>query len=77
MAAEFVAAVVLLWPAGAFAYIDPGSGLLLVQGLISAVIGGIFIARRAILSLLHKASVALGMRTEPPKPAEPPDASSR
>ena len=31
-----------LWPISAFAYIDPGSGMLLVQGLI-ALVGGIIV----------------------------------
>jgi hypothetical protein len=30
----------LVWPVSAFAYVDPGSGMLLVQGLV-ALIGGI------------------------------------
>jgi hypothetical protein len=58
----FVLAVVC-WPVGAWAYIDPGSGLLLVQGVISAVIGAIFIARRTLAQGLARVAAALGLRS--------------
>jgi len=34
---KLVVAVVSCWPAAAFAYIDPGTGSLLIQGLIAAI----------------------------------------
>jgi hypothetical protein len=40
--------LLLLWPASAWAYIDPGSGVVLLQIIIAACIGVIFKLRRAI-----------------------------
>lgn len=40
--ALFAIGLLSLAPADAFAYIDPGSGLLLIQGLL-AVIGGVIV----------------------------------
>jgi hypothetical protein len=37
----------LLAMADAHAYIDPGTGSILIQGLIAAVVGGLFYARSA------------------------------
>lgn len=70
---SFAVLVVLLWPTGAAAYIDPGSGLLLVQGLISAVIGAIFVARRTLLDLFHRAALALGARKAEPRASDSQD----
>ena len=35
-------------PAAAHAYIDPGTGLFVLQGVISVVLGGIFLAREKV-----------------------------
>jgi hypothetical protein len=51
------------------AYIDPGSGTLLLQLVISAVAGAVFMARRAIGRLLRVVSGRAGNAT-------PDDASS-
>ena len=49
--------VLALWPIAAFAYIDPGSGMLLVQGVI-ALIGAIIVfiknPFRTIKHLYHR-----------------------
>lgn len=63
----------LLWPTAAYGYIDPGSGLLLVQGLISAVVGGLFIGRRAIGDALSRVGRALGLRPPADSPVKPED----
>ena len=39
------ALIVAFYPSSAFAYIDPGSGSLLLQIVMSAIFGGIFLAR--------------------------------
>ena len=44
-------AVLLLSPAAAFAYVDPGSGMLLWQGLIAAVGAVIVIVRNPLKAL--------------------------
>lgn len=43
-----LAAVVALCPVSVFAYIDPGSGSLLLQIVMSAVFGALFLARNLI-----------------------------
>jgi len=35
--AYFCLAMAVLWPVAAFAYIDPGTGSILIQGLIAAI----------------------------------------
>lgn len=66
MATRFLLVLaVACWPVGAWAYIDPGSGLLLVQGVISAVIGAIFIARRTLAQGLARVAAVLGLRSAP------------
>lgn len=37
---EVMVLALAAWPVSAFAYVDPGSGMLLIQGLV-ALIGGI------------------------------------
>jgi hypothetical protein len=72
-----VALAVVCWPVGAWGYIDPGSGLLLVQGVISAVIGAIFVARRTLAQVLARVAVALGLRPAPAAEAKAdPDAAA-
>lgn len=60
-------------PSDAFAYIDPGSGALMWQALLSAFFGALFVARRGVWRVLR----ALGAKREnlaPPadSSAEPP-----
>lgn len=71
-------AVLLLvsWPVGAYGYIDPGSGLLLFQGLVSVVVGGLFIARRAISRAVSRIAGALGLSQDKPSQPGPPGGSS-
>lgn len=46
MASRFIPLLVLLLlPVPAFAYLDPGTGSLLVQGLIAAIAGGLMFVR--------------------------------
>ncbi len=44
-------AVLLLWPVAAFAYIDPGSGMLLWQGAIAAVGAAVVFVRHPIRTI--------------------------
>jgi len=37
-------------PAAAHAYIDPGTGLFVLQGVVSVVLGGVFLARERLRS---------------------------
>ena len=70
-----VAGLILLHPSFAHAYIDPGSGSMLMQVLLSAVFGALFFARAFF------GKVAAGVRrifggggTEKTPPSEPPAA---
>lgn len=40
--AQLVVAALVASPAVAHAYIDPGTGSILIQGLIAAIVGGLF-----------------------------------
>lgn len=37
--------LLLAFPGTAYAYIDPGTGAMLIQGLIGTVVGGLFVIR--------------------------------
>ena len=62
------------------AYVDPGTGLFVLQGIISVVVGGVFLARQGIRNVI--AAVFRRKRDETPEDAdessdETPDASSQ
>jgi hypothetical protein len=62
-------------PMTASAYIDPGSGSFLVQIVMSALFGAIFLARSFIARTASAAGRFFGRKpTEPPKPPEEPKA---
>jgi len=44
----------LLWPTSVFAYVDPGSGMLIWQGLLAAL-GAIIVFLRKPLELIKRA----------------------
>jgi len=46
--------LLLLLPAAAHAYVDPGSGSLLVQLIASGIFGGSLLARRTLGGLLRR-----------------------
>ncbi len=56
-----VALAVALWPANAWAYIDPGTGSFVIQGIIAAVVGAGFALKvfwkRIISALTGKSPV--------------------
>lgn len=54
--------LVALNPRPAHAYIDPGVGLLVVQGVIASAVGGMFFFRRMISQLVRG---LFGKRTRP------------
>ena len=69
-----LAALVGLCPVSAFAYIDPGSGSLLLQIVMSAVFGALFLARNFIAKSAAAVRGWFGGRAEPPAtPSTPPD----
>jgi hypothetical protein len=45
--------LLLAWPAAAWAYIDPGSGMLFWQGLIAAA-GAVLVFLRSLLQLVRR-----------------------
>lgn len=77
ISASLLLAVLILavYPKSAFAYIDPGSGSLLLQIVMSAFFGALFLAR----NFLAKATGGFrrlfsGGKEEPPPPPEKPGA---
>ena len=66
-----LAALLGLSPVSAFAYIDPGSGSLLLQIVMSAFFGALFLARNFIAKGAATVRRLFGGRTEPP--TAPPD----
>lgn len=76
--AWFLALLIGLFPAVAHAYIDPGSGALVLQALIAGVVGGVFYFRDKILLVLGKLGLykpkeidqAEDESSDPDKPAE-------
>lgn len=54
--------ILLLSAPSAFAYIDPGSGALVWQLIVSAIFGGLFVARKALWRVLKM----LGIRKRRP-----------
>ncbi len=59
-----------LAPADAFAYIDPGSGSLLLQIVMSAFFGALFLARKSIARVAATTRRLFGNKPETP-PARP------
>jgi hypothetical protein len=49
-----------LVPSNAFAYLDPGSGSMIFQGIVAAFFGGLFI----IKTYWHKILRALGLKKD-------------
>ena len=69
--ALILAGVVLFFELPAYAYADPGTGLLAVQAVGSALVAGGWYLRRKIYSLFHRVQ-------EPrPQPQEMPDVKGR
>ena len=54
-------AALLLVPNNAFAYLDPGSGSMIFQGIVAAIFGGLFV----IKTYWHKILKALGLKKDP------------
>jgi hypothetical protein len=59
--------VLFLAPQDALAYVDPGSGLLLIQGLL-AVIGGIIVFFKDPMAGFKRLWVRIFSRVRPPDP---------
>lgn len=69
-----LATLITLSPVSAFAYIDPGSGSLLLQIVMSAFFGALFLARNFIAKGAATVRRWVGGRAEtPPNPPTPPD----
>ena len=69
-----IAFLVAFWPSTAFAYIDPGSGSMLLQILMSAFFGALFMARNFLGKLAASARRAFSKAPEPQieeKPDQP------
>lgn len=64
--ALILAGAVLLVERPAYAYADPGTGLLAVQAVGSALVAGGWYLRRKIYSLFHRAPEALPQVQETP-----------
>jgi hypothetical protein len=62
--ADVVVATILfsLMPSEAYAYIDPGTGALLLQALLAALFGALFFARRLLGRFLGSGARLLGRR---------------
>jgi len=74
-AAELAAltAILATLPDGAAAYIDPGSGALVVQAILSASLGALFLARKALRSTAARLMQVLRSRKpDPPTGADEP-----
>lgn len=65
-----------LLPADAWAYIDPGSGALVFQALLSGLFGAVFIARHALRRLAARVRSVVGWHSDSgaAAPRTPPDA---
>lgn len=61
--------ILVLSASSAFAYVDPGSGALVWQLAVSALLGGLFIARKALWRVLR----LLGFKRERPQAPPPND----
>lgn len=57
------------------AYIDPGSGALLWQAVLSAFFGALFLARRTIFGFLTRFRRAPQAEDKPPSAGDRPDAA--
>jgi len=68
-----VSGAFLLFERRAYAYADPGTGLLAIQAVGSALIATGWYLRRKIYGLLHRGSAA---KPGPESPVIPPDGSS-
>ena len=67
----FLALLVASFPALAHAYIDPGSGALVLQAIIAGVVGGVFYFRDKILQVLGKLGLYKARQIEEPEEGEP------
>jgi hypothetical protein len=56
-----------------YAYLDPGSGAMLVQGLIAAIAGGLFAFRQVLGRMVHYLKTGRLTQPETPKPVTPDD----
>ncbi|MCB0219850.1 MAG: hypothetical protein KDH09_09170 [Chrysiogenetes bacterium] len=65
--AWFLALLIGLYPAAAHAYIDPGSGALVLQALIAGAVGGVFYFRDKILLVLGKLGLYKPREIEQPE----------
>lgn len=66
-----LALVLALYPALAHAYIDPGSGALVLQALIAGVVGGVFYFREKILLVAGKLGLYKPRRIDQPEEQKP------
>jgi hypothetical protein len=66
-------AVAMLLPSQAHAYIDPGTGSMLLQGLIAAIAGVAVTVRL----YWYKIKAALGLRKEEDQPATSDDGAKK
>ena len=64
----FVAVFFFWLPAPAFGYVDPGTGLFVLQGVVSVIIGGVFLARQGIRNVIN--TVLRRKRDEPDDAAD-------
>ncbi len=55
-----LASIVLLLPNSAFAYLDPGSGSMIFQGLVAAIFSGLFLIKTYWRKILR----ALGLKKD-------------
>jgi hypothetical protein len=62
-----ISCVALLWSGDAFAYVDPGSGILLWQGFIAVIGAIIFYIRKPIRALRAIMKKVLGKTIETKK----------
>lgn len=65
-----VAGAMLLSERPAYAYADPGTGLLAIQAVGSALVASGWYLRKKIYSLLHRSSVTRGEQAETPETKE-------
>jgi hypothetical protein len=61
--------VLVITPTPAFAYLDPGTGSVIIQGILGAIVGGIFVVRLYWRRLL----TFLGIRKQDPEEGDEAD----
>jgi hypothetical protein len=56
----------------AYGYIDPGSGALVIQAIISAAVGGLFLARNVLARIGRRMRRLFKSGDSDTRPSEPP-----